>query len=225
MKNQIKIISVSFLVLALFFIAACKKDPQDTVAPLIYMNGPATAYWQQNKSYADPGCTANDDKDGTVAVISSGSVNPGVIGVYTINYTAKDAAGNSISTSRTVKVVNFDGKYDLVHTNCTDTSRNTVPTHPDSSIVNASGFSTYYDLKIDNFGRRNGNLVNASFYGESMTVIKQASVTGVGDLIEGVASISGTGIGADKIRLTFHFKERNAADSVFNEGTAVFTHR
>ena len=206
----------------------CKKAALDTTKPVITLNGLATTYWQFNKSYSDLGASANDDKDGTVPVTTSGNVNPGVIGTYTINYSATDAAGNVATATRTVYVVNFCGTYNLVQTLCTDTSRNTIPGHPDSAIVNAAAplLPGFYDMSITNFGRRTANFVSTTFYGNLITVYKQTNLTGTaGDQIEATGTISGTGIGSNKLKFTFHFIERTATDSIFNQGTAVFTHR
>ena len=224
-RNVLTLSTLFFLSVQLVFIG-CKKGNQDYTKPVINLIGATTTYWQQNKTYSDPGSAANDDTDGSVPVITSGNVNPAVIGTYVINYSATDAAGNKATVSRTVCVVNFDGKYDLIQTSCTDTSRNTVPTHPDSSIVNASLRPAYTEMNIGNFGRRTANNVLASFYGTTLTVAKQPNSTGTaGDQIEGVASISGNGIGANKLKFIFQFKERNANDSIINQGTAIFTHR
>ena len=224
MKKNLILLSCITLLSSAVFVSSCKKDPKDTTSPILTMYGPTTMYWQQGKSYADMGCSANDDKDGTVAVTSTGNVNPDVVGTYTIIYTAKDEAENSVTASRTVKVVNFDGKYDLVQYSCSDTSRNTVPTHPDSSIVTAINIPTYYDLTISNFARRPANIAITSFMGTSNTVLNQPAASGGTDQIEGQGSISGMGIGTDKLKLTFHFKEINSIDSLI-QGTAVFTHR
>ena len=226
MKRHVFILSAIIFLSAQLIFSGCKKPKQDTTKPVITLVGAASTYWQQNKTYSDPGSAANDDTDGSVPVVTSGNVNPAVVGTYVINYSATDAAGNKATATRTVCVVNFDGKYDLIQTLCTDTSRNTVPTHPDSSIVNASLLSSYYQMNIGNFGRRTANNVLATFYGTTLTVPIQANSTGTtGDQIEGVASITGTGIGANKVKFTFQFKELNANDSILNQGTAVFTHR
>ncbi len=90
---------------------ACEIDapPQDTEAPVITVNGanPDTVD-EDTGAYDDPGASAEDDTDGPVAV----SVVPGSWdgdtsqpGVYTINYTATDAALNTATATRTVTVL------------------------------------------------------------------------------------------------------------------------
>ena len=228
MKKELLIYLTMFIFSAPIIFIGCKKSTLDTTKPVITLNGLETTYWQFNKSYSDLGASANDDKDGTVAVTTSGNVNPGVIGAYTINYSATDAAGNIATATRTVYVVNFCGTYNLVQTLCTDTSRNTIQGHPDSAIVNAAAplLPDFYDMSITNFGRRTANLTSTTFYGNLITVYRQANLTGTaGDQIEATGTISGTGVGANKLVFTFHFIERTTTDSIFNQGTTVFTHR
>jgi hypothetical protein len=55
-------------------------------------------------TFTDPGATAVDNIDGSVVVVASGSIDTSTAGTYTITYTAKDAANNSASATRTVNV-------------------------------------------------------------------------------------------------------------------------
>ena len=75
----------------------------DRTAPVITLVGPATLYHPQGISFTDPGASATDTVDGSVAVAVEGSVEPDV-GTYLLNYTATDSAGNSATASRTVVV-------------------------------------------------------------------------------------------------------------------------
>ncbi|NDB96621.1 MAG: DUF5011 domain-containing protein, partial [Verrucomicrobia bacterium] len=53
-----------------------------------------------------PGATVTDNRDATRAINGTGSVNTAVVGIYTLTYTATDAAGNlAIPVTRTVNVV------------------------------------------------------------------------------------------------------------------------
>jgi len=54
----------------------------------------------------DPGATATDDIDGdlTAAIVVTGAVDTATEGLYTLTYTATDAAGNSANVSRVVTV-------------------------------------------------------------------------------------------------------------------------
>ncbi len=77
---------------------------KDTIAPVITLTGTNPATVAQGSTYIDEGATAADNLDGVVTVISSGTVNINLVGVYTITYTATDVAGNSSTATRTVNV-------------------------------------------------------------------------------------------------------------------------
>jgi uncharacterized protein (TIGR02145 family) len=72
----------------------------DVIAPVITLSGSANMDVPQGSIFSDPGATS----DGGEAVISSGSVDVNVPGVYTIVYTATDATGNVGTITRTVTV-------------------------------------------------------------------------------------------------------------------------
>ncbi len=76
----------------------------DTTPPVITINGSSSISIVKGTSYTDAGATAQDDIDGAVTVVPSGSVNTSVVGTYTITYTATDAAGNTATSIRTVQV-------------------------------------------------------------------------------------------------------------------------
>ncbi|MDB5225332.1 MAG: hypothetical protein JWL87_284, partial [Candidatus Adlerbacteria bacterium] len=78
----------------------------DKTAPVITVSGsnPDTKYLS-TAVYSDAGASATDGHDGTVSVVSSGSVDLISPGSYTITYTTTDAAGNSSSAARTVTVL------------------------------------------------------------------------------------------------------------------------
>ncbi len=75
----------------------------DTTAPVITMVGAASMTHEQGTPFSDPGVSAVDTVDGSIAVVTTGSVED-VVGTYTLTYTATDAAGNSATVSRTVIV-------------------------------------------------------------------------------------------------------------------------
>jgi surface protein len=96
----------------LIYIAACgggggsepQPDSADTVAPVITLNGENPLTLIQSEVYSEPGATAVDETDGSVDVIITGTVDVNTVGVYTITYTATDAAGNRGEETRTVNV-------------------------------------------------------------------------------------------------------------------------
>jgi uncharacterized membrane protein len=70
------------------------------------MNGVSPVSIVRGSAYTDAGATATDNVDPVVLVSAVSTVNTGVIGTYTITYTARDAANNpAIPVVRTVNVV------------------------------------------------------------------------------------------------------------------------
>lgn len=78
----------------------------DTTAPTIMLNGANPMTVECHSSFTDPGATANDGCAGdlTSAIVVTGSVNPNVVGTYTITYSVSDGS-HTVSTTRTVNVV------------------------------------------------------------------------------------------------------------------------
>ena len=78
----------------------------DTTAPAVTVTGtnPLTLEVAQDATYTDAGATATD-ASGTVTVVTTGSVNPQVVGEYTKTYTSTDASGNVGTATRTINVV------------------------------------------------------------------------------------------------------------------------
>lgn len=80
-----------------------ETPPVITITPV---NGSTTITHPVGTQYNDAGATAIDNIDGPVTVVTDASnVLENVLGVYSVIYTATDAAGNSSSLSRTVNVV------------------------------------------------------------------------------------------------------------------------
>ena len=78
---------------------------QDTLPPIITLNGNNPFTLQLGSSFTDPGATATDWCAGAVAVVASGSVNADAVGTNTILYTASDGDGNTNTATRTVIVL------------------------------------------------------------------------------------------------------------------------
>jgi len=77
----------------------------DTVPPILTVSGSLTITLELGDTYTDAGATARDANDGPVTVTTVSNVDSSAVGTYTITYTATDAAGNTVSSSRTVTVV------------------------------------------------------------------------------------------------------------------------
>jgi hypothetical protein len=78
----------------------------DTTAPTLTINGDASMNVFSCNSFTDPGVSVSDALDSSITASSTGSVDIGHPGSYTITYTATDDAGNTASTTRSVIVVN-----------------------------------------------------------------------------------------------------------------------
>ena len=76
----------------------------DTTAPTITLIGESVVEVELDTSYEDAGATATDAVDGSVEVVTTGSVDTGAAATYTLTYTATDTAGNSSTATRTVEV-------------------------------------------------------------------------------------------------------------------------
>jgi prepilin-type N-terminal cleavage/methylation domain-containing protein len=78
----------------------------DNTKPVIILNGNNNITISKGNVYIDAGSIATDNVDTSVVVTSTGSVNPNVVGTYTITYNATDSSGNiATSVTRTVMVV------------------------------------------------------------------------------------------------------------------------
>ena len=78
----------------------------DTLVPNITLNGANPMTVECHDAFSDPGATASDACAGdlTSSISVSGSVNPNVVGTYTLTYTVSDGS-HTASANRTVKVV------------------------------------------------------------------------------------------------------------------------
>ncbi len=77
---------------------------EDLTPPVITLNGSSPLLHSPDTNYEDAGALAIDNVDGVVAVTTTGTVDPNTLGVYTLTYSATDAAGNAASVTREVTV-------------------------------------------------------------------------------------------------------------------------
>lgn len=206
MKKNILFAGFLALATGITFIAGCKKDDDDSTAPTITLIDGAIYYVQEGKSFIDPGATATDDTDGSVAVTKTGTVDASTVGTYTITYTAKDDAGNKATAIRTVYVVNFDGNYTNVEI-CDLSGNNTGV-----SAINASNAVANNGISFGNFAL-SSNTVFATFTGNkidagtstigSETYSWSGTITGTTAIIFNIDYITISGIDTNNCAATY----------------------
>ena len=78
----------------------------DTIPPVITLTGLILIDLTVGDTYSDPGVTAADDIDGdlTSSVTSTGTVDTSTVGFYSVLFSVSDAAGNSASVYREIRV-------------------------------------------------------------------------------------------------------------------------
>jgi uncharacterized repeat protein (TIGR01451 family) len=88
---------------------------QDTVAPVITLNGANPMTVGFGTVFTDPGATASDGCAGdlTSSIVVTGSVDTNTVGFYALTYTVSDPSGHSDTKVRTVEVspYNFTGFF------------------------------------------------------------------------------------------------------------------
>ncbi|WP_462162962.1 immunoglobulin-like domain-containing protein [Pseudoalteromonas xiamenensis] len=79
----------------------------DRSSPVITLTNGTSQELPLGERFVEPGFNAVDNVDGDVTanVTVTGTVNSSTVGVYTVNYSVRDAAGNQGTASRTVTVV------------------------------------------------------------------------------------------------------------------------
>ena len=78
----------------------------DNTKPVITLTGSSSVNVNKGSTYSDAGATATDNINGTISVTATGSVNPSIVGTYTITYNATDSSGNIANpVTRSVNVI------------------------------------------------------------------------------------------------------------------------
>ncbi len=163
MKHS-KIILVA-LAFAGSVLTSCKKD--DVSAPSITLYGDKTITLELHQPYTEAGATADDSKDGnlTSQIVTSGAPDVNNAGIYTINYSVSDKAGNSGENSRTVIVKHspstIAGTY-AVKDSCGNSSTSYV------EIVTVNGDAK---LKVTRFANYDNAVVYFNISGETNSSI------------------------------------------------------
>lgn len=207
MFNQIKRTNMkktSTVLLAAVFagltITSCKKD--DVSSPSIALVGPDVVTLSLHEAYVEQGATADDSKDGNISsrVSISGAPDVNNAGVYTINYSVSDDAGNSSETTRKVIVrhtgTTISDTYS-VKDSCGNSSTSYIDVVSNNSTV---------QLSVTKFANYQNATVTFEVSGETnstITVPQQTVVAGtipVQRVFSGSGSISPNG---KKLTITY----------------------
>jgi alpha-tubulin suppressor-like RCC1 family protein len=88
------------------FTAAIVSRNSDLDVPVITLIGSNSMEIYKGTTFSDPGATVTDNVDSARSITGTGTVNTATVGIYTVTYTATDAAGNlALPVERTVNVV------------------------------------------------------------------------------------------------------------------------
>lgn len=81
-------------------------NTNDTIAPVINLNGANPMTLALNASFTDPGATASDNVDGDISasINATSTVNTAVAGDYSVIYQVSDSSGNATTVTRNVIV-------------------------------------------------------------------------------------------------------------------------
>jgi len=179
--------SVTVFIAALL-ITGCNKD--DATPPRMTMNGdnPLTIYL--NAPFTDPGVTAEDNEDGTISVTSDASVtNPDInkAGIYYINYSVTDGAGNKSIMRRNVLVKNnaesLSAAYNVTGT-CNSAFTDGIIS---STTVNNRITFTQFGRHTNALGKLNADI---DFVSSTVTIVPDSFICGT---IPVMRSFSGGG--------------------------------
>ncbi len=105
-KTALAIASITMIFAATTFTSCTSSLAVDLLPPAIILEGCSedAVLFKSANTYTDPGATAIDKEDGTLTVVTAGTVNMNAAGVYIITYTATDKNGNHASKTRKVTV-------------------------------------------------------------------------------------------------------------------------
>lgn len=205
--KKLAIVCASFVLLAgMTTMTSCTTE--DTAKPVITVTGDTDANNRVEQfsasAYTDPGATATDEEDGTLTTTATGTVDMNNAGVYTITYTATDAAGNSATATREVTV---DGGLYL------------AGSYTVEDFVGSTSYGTYAETITTSslsFNRINftkfGKYVNATVYGtiegKTITIPTQTIECGLApDNKNHTFSGSGTFTNINPLTFTINFHD------------------
>jgi hypothetical protein len=182
----------------------------DNEAPVITLIGANPMEIYKGSGFTDSGATVTDNRDATRAITGSGTVNTATVGIYTLTYTATDAAGNlALPVTRTVNVV-LDPAADEDGdglTNGTEISGGTNPYQKDSDgdgvndpVEIADGTDPKDATSYNSLNKGlvayypfNGNAKDASGNGNDASVVGASLTTDRGGVANAAYSFNGWG--------------------------------
>jgi hypothetical protein len=210
-----------FFVVLAFIVFNCKKkvdtppNTSDATPPVITLAGKQKDTVFLQSTYADPGATALDNKDGdlTPYIVVSGSVNTNMTGIYIKEYNVRDAAGNSAKSTREVLVKNaaafITGNYSVA-CNCATVT---------------PGQTTLYSNSIYSASAMHSTTVNNSFWLSEMNTGTEGAIAGPFNISLSGQSMStvffGTGTGYVNTNGSFMTGTLSPAKTSFTIETAV----
>lgn len=186
-------ILLSAVVISALTIVSCKKD--DTSSPSVAMNGPALITLDLHQAYVEQGASASDSKDGdlTSSISMSGAVDVNNAGVYTIDYSVSDKAGNTGEARRTVVVRHTaettEGTF-AVKDSCGNSSTSYV------EVLNDEATTKLRVTRFANYDNANAYFEISGETNSTITVPQQTIVCGtvpVARVFTGTGSISPNG--------------------------------
>lgn len=197
MKKIILNLSALALIATASVFTGCNKDDID--APVVTLNGAASQTISLQGTYTELNATATDEKDGAITPTTSGTVNVDQTGVYTITYTATDAAGNVGTATRTVTVVN---DVDAM----TGTYQCTIAGSPDYVYTQTITASTTLNKRIHfaKFGDYTGNTnIHADILATTVTLPSQTAVQVGSPAADRTFSGSGSIVSSTTFNITY----------------------
>ena len=126
-------------------------NDEDTTKPVVTLRGASDTTIVLNTSWNDPGAIAEDDEDGVITDIQvTSNLDVNQTGIYKITYSATDAAGNTGTATRTVRVRNsadgWAGYYkvsDVVGSNTYDYYDNLTASSTENKFIWVTKFAYY----------------------------------------------------------------------------------
>ncbi len=167
MKKAFLKLAVAIAAVA-FISVSCTED--DITNPTITITGSAAVTIDLGDTYTDAGATANDDKDGdlTSQITTTGTVDVNKVGIYEIEYTVSDEAGNTTTETRTVTVRanRLQGNYSV---SADISGTGTTPgTYAYSESIATSSY--YNKIVIEDFNGYTGLDITATVTGNAITI-------------------------------------------------------